>query len=164
MIPPPPFAVGTGYDVHPFAAGRRLVLGGVEIPSELGLLGHSDADVLLHALCDALLGAAGLPDIGHFYPSGDPRWKDADSRNLLRDVAARLRELGWLVGNVDCVVIAEKPRVYPNVGLMKERIGADLGIDGARVGIKATTNEKMGFVGRGEGIAALATALLYRAS
>ena len=163
-MPPPPMAVGTGYDVHPFAAGRRLVLGGVEIPSELGLLGHSDADVLLHALCDALLGAAGLPDIGHFYPSGDPRWKDADSRNLLRDVAARLRDLGWFVGNVDCVVIAEKPRVYPHVALMKERIGVDLGIEPTRVGIKATTNEKLGFVGRGEGIAALATALIYRTS
>ncbi|MBI1292913.1 2-C-methyl-D-erythritol 2,4-cyclodiphosphate synthase [bacterium] len=162
MTTPPPIAVGFGYDVHPFAVDRRLVLGGVEIPCDMGLLGHSDADVLIHALCDALLGAAGLPDIGHFYPSGDPRWKDADSRVLLRDVASRLRELGWLVANVDCAVVAERPRIYPHVATMKERLAADMGVDPARVGIKATTNEKLGFIGRGEGIAAMATALLYR--
>lgn len=158
---PPPFRVGFGYDVHPFAEGRRLILGGVEIPCPVGLLGHSDADVLLHALCDALLGAAGLPDIGHFYPSGDPAWKNVDSRVLLRDVGSRLREMGWAVGNADCAVVAEMPKIYPHVGLMKERIAADLGVDPGLIGIKATTNEKMGFVGRGEGIAAMATVLIY---
>jgi 2-C-methyl-D-erythritol 2,4-cyclodiphosphate synthase len=150
--------------VHPFAEGRRLVLGGVEIPHDRGLLGHSDADVLLHALCDSLLGAAGLSDIGRFYPNDDARWKGVDSRVLLRDVAAKLRDLGWSVGNVDCTVVAERPKIMPHVALMKERIATDLGITPERVGIKATTNERLGFIGRGEGIAAMATALIFRPS
>lgn len=159
-----PFAIGQGYDVHRFAQGRRLVLGGVEIPHERGLDGHSDADVLLHALCDALLGAAGLGDIGHFFPNTSPQWKDADSRELLREVTARLHAAGWVVGNVDCVVIAEAPKVAPHIGAMKEGIASLLGCPAGRIGIKATTNERMGFVGREEGIAALAVALLRRTS
>ena len=159
---PPPFAVGIGYDVHRFAEGRPLVLGGVEIPSPRGLEGHSDADVLLHAMCDALLGAAGLPDIGHFFPNSDERWKDAASTELLRDVAARLAEDGWQVGNLDSVLVAEQPKVAPHLPQMKAAVSLILGIPKARVGIKATTNERMGFVGREEGIAAMATAVLVR--
>lgn len=158
----PPLAVGTGYDVHPFAEGRRMVLGGVEIPHHRGLLGHSDADVLLHALCDAILGAAGLRDIGHFFPSGDPAWKDADSLMLLAEVIRQVQVLGWKIANVDCVIIAEEPRVGPHVEEMKRRISSVLLVTPMAVGIKATTNERLGFVGRGEGIAALATALLWR--
>jgi len=160
----PPFATGLGYDVHAFAPERRLVLGGVEIPSPVGLLGHSDADVLLHALCDALLGAAGLPDIGHFFPNTDDRWKNVDSRLLLREVRGQLQQRGWVAGNADIVVIAERPKIAPYLAAMKVNIGSDLGLPPERIGIKATTNEKMGFVGRGEGIAAMATVLLYRAS
>ena len=162
MSDSPPFATGIGYDVHAFAPGRKLVLGGVEIASPVGLLGHSDADVLLHALCDALLGAAGLPDIGHFFPNTEAKWKGASSLELLKEVRARIGELGWLVGNVDVAVVAEKPKLAPHLAEMKERIAAVLQVPAARVGIKATTNEKMGFVGRGEGIAALATVLLWR--
>ncbi|MCC5877076.1 MAG: 2-C-methyl-D-erythritol 2,4-cyclodiphosphate synthase [Candidatus Sumerlaeia bacterium] len=159
---PPPFAIGQGYDVHQFAPNRRLVLGGVEIPHDRGLIGHSDADVLLHALCDALLGAAGLGDIGHFFPNTEKKWEGADSMELLRLVMEKLREMGWKVGNVDCMLIAEEPKVAPHLPAMKERIAPVLGCEVARVGLKATTNEKMGFVGRGEGIAALAVALIFR--
>jgi 2-C-methyl-D-erythritol 2,4-cyclodiphosphate synthase len=151
-----------GYDVHRFKEGRRLVLGGVEIPSPVGLDGHSDADALLHALCDALLGAAGLPDIGHFFPPGDPKWKDADSRELLSEVVQRLYADGWRVGNVDLVVVAEKPKIMPHAERMKGEIAARLYVPPGRIGIKATTNEKMGFIGRGEGIAAMATVLIWR--
>lgn len=158
----PPFATGMGYDVHAFAEGRRLVLGGVEIPGEQGLLGHSDADVVLHALCDALLGAAGLGDIGHFFPNTDARWKDADSRDLLGRVYTAISGRGWKVGNVDVMVIAERPRIAPHIDRMKGEIAPLLGVAVGRVSIKATTNEKMGFIGRGEGIAALATVLLWR--
>lgn len=158
----PDFRTGLGYDVHRFAPGRRLVLGGVEIPSDVGLDGHSDADVVLHALMDALLGAAGLPDIGHQFPNTDPRWKDADSRALLRQVRTLLLEQSFLAGNADIMVIAEKPRLAPSIPAMREAIAADLDIEASRVSIKATTNEGMGFVGRGEGIAALATVLLCR--
>lgn len=161
-LPPPPFAVGFGYDVHRFKEGRRLVLGGVEIPSPVGLDGHSDADALLHALCDALLGAAGLPDIGHFFPPGDPKWKDADSRDLLSAVVDRLYKDGWRVGNVDIVVVAEKPKIMPHAEAMKATIAERLYVPAARVGIKATTNETMGFIGRGEGIAAMATVLIWK--
>jgi 2-C-methyl-D-erythritol 2,4-cyclodiphosphate synthase len=139
-----------------------MVLGGVEIPHHRGLLGHSDADVLLHALCDAILGAAGLRDIGHFFPSGDPAWKDADSLMLLAEVIRQVQVLGWKIANVDCVIIAEEPRVGPHVEEMKRRISSVLMVTPMAVGIKATTNERLGFVGRGEGIAALATALLWR--
>jgi 2-C-methyl-D-erythritol 2,4-cyclodiphosphate synthase len=158
----PPFATGIGYDVHRLVPGRRLVLGGVEIPHELGLDGHSDADVLLHALCDALLGAAGLRDIGHYFPPGDSQWRGVDSRVLLRRVAELVAAEGWAVANVDIALVAERPRIGPHIDAMKQRIAADLGVAPARVGIKATTNEKLGFLGRGEGIAAMATALLWR--
>jgi 2-C-methyl-D-erythritol 2,4-cyclodiphosphate synthase len=164
--PPPatslPFRIGHGYDVHRFAAGRRLVLGGVEIAHERGLDGHSDADVVLHALMDALLGAAGLPDIGHLFPNTDPAWRGADSRALLRAVVTRLLEAGWRVGNVDLTIVAEAPKIAPHIPAMRERIAADLAIAPDAVGLKATTNEKMGFVGRREGIAAMAVALIAR--
>ncbi len=160
--PPPPFAVGLGYDVHQLVRNRRLVLGGVEIPHEFGLLGHSDADVLIHAIADALLGAAGMGDIGHHFPNNDPSWKDADSRGLLRIVVGHLHEAGWRVGNVDATVIAQAPRLAPHVDLMRERLGGDLGTGPAGVNIKATTNERLGFIGRHEGIAALATAMIFR--
>jgi 2-C-methyl-D-erythritol 4-phosphate cytidylyltransferase / 2-C-methyl-D-erythritol 2,4-cyclodiphosphate synthase len=151
---------GIGYDVHRFAEGRRMVLGGVEIPFDRGLEGHSDADVLLHAVCDALLGAAGLGDIGQHFPPGDPRFKDADSIGLLRESARLVREAGFEPVNVDVAVIAEAPRIGPHVPAMRERIAGAIGIASGAVGVKATTNEGMGFVGRQEGIAALATALI----
>ncbi|MFM9106980.1 MAG: 2-C-methyl-D-erythritol 4-phosphate cytidylyltransferase [Chloroflexota bacterium] len=151
---------GIGYDVHRFAEGRRMVLGGVEIPFDRGLEGHSDADVALHAICDALLGAAGLGDIGQHFPPGDPRFRDADSLGLLRESARLVREAGYEPVNVDLAVVAEAPRIGPHVGLMRERIGAAIGIPASAVGVKATTNEGMGFVGRREGVAALATALV----
>jgi 2-C-methyl-D-erythritol 2,4-cyclodiphosphate synthase len=157
-----PFRVGMGYDVHAFAPGRRLVLGGVEIPSDLGLLGHSDADAALHALCDAILGAAGLRDIGFYYSNRDARWKDVDSRVLLRDVREKAAERGWQIGNVDLTIIAERPRLSPHVEAMRAAIAEDLRITIDDVAIKATTNEGMGFVGRSEGIAATAVALLWR--
>jgi len=152
--------VGIGYDVHRLVPGRRLVLAGVEIESELGLDGHSDADVALHALCDALLGAAALGDIGHHFPSGDARWKDADSLDLLQ----RVRELlaDYAIGNVDITIVAERPRLAPHVDLMRTRIGDALGLAVSSVSVKATTNERIGFVGRGEGIAALAVATIVR--
>ena len=151
---------GIGYDVHRFAAGRRLVLGGVEIAHERGLEGHSDADVLLHAIADALLGAAALGDIGRHFPPSDPRFAGADSGDLLREVARLLREAGWAPVNVDATLIAEAPRIGPHAAAMRERIAACLGLPPDAVGVKATTNEGMGFVGRGEGIAALATAAI----
>lgn len=157
-----PFRVGMGYDVHAFAPGRRLVLGGVEIPSDLGLLGHSDADAALHALCDAILGAAGLRDIGFYYSNRDARWKDVDSRVLLRDVREKAAERGWRIGNVDLTIIAERPRLSPHVEAMRAAIAEDLQITPDDVAIKATTNEGMGFVGRSEGIAATAVALLWK--
>jgi 2-C-methyl-D-erythritol 2,4-cyclodiphosphate synthase len=158
----PDIRIGQGYDVHRFALMRPLVLGGVTIPHERGLEGHSDADVLIHALMDALLGACGLPDIGILFPNTDPAWAGANSRNLLRQVMARLHQLGWAVGNADCTLIAEEPRIAPHVAAMRKNLSEDLGISGDRVGIKATTNERIGFVGRREGIAALAVVLLVR--
>ncbi len=154
----PPVRTGFGYDVHPFTPGRRLVLGGVEIPDSEGLAGHSDADVLLHALMDACLGAVGLRDIGHYFPPSEQRWKDAPSLALLAAVRGILAEAGYLVGQVDAVVAAERPRLAPYIDQMKERISAVLGIPPGAVGIKATTGEGLGFVGRGEGIAAWAVA------
>jgi len=152
--------IGQGFDVHKLAAGRRLVIGGVEIPFERGLLGHSDADVLLHAVCDALLGAAGLGDIGRHFSDRDPRHKDADSRGLLREVARRLREAGWRVVNVDATVIAEAPRIAPHAAAMVANIAADLAIPGSAVNVKAKTSEGLGHLGRGEGVAAQAVALI----
>jgi 2-C-methyl-D-erythritol 4-phosphate cytidylyltransferase/2-C-methyl-D-erythritol 2,4-cyclodiphosphate synthase len=156
---------GIGYDAHRFAAGRPLVLGGVSVPHPLGLVGHSDADVLLHAIADALLGAAALGDIGQHFPPADPRFKDADSRDLLTEVGRLVTVAGFVVGSVDATVIAESPRIGPHVGAMRGAIAGCLDLPVAAVSVKATTNEGMGFVGRGEGIAALATAtLVARAS
>ena len=155
--------VGQGFDVHALAAGRKLVIGGVEIPHERGLLGHSDADVLLHAICDALLGAAALGDIGRHFPDSDPRYKGIDSRELLRHVRALVRSRGYRVANVDATIIAEAPRMAPHVPAMVANIAADLGIAADAVNVKATTTEKLGFTGRGEGIAAQAICLLESA-
>jgi 2-C-methyl-D-erythritol 2,4-cyclodiphosphate synthase len=154
--------IGQGFDVHAFAEKRKLVIGGVNIPHERGLLGHSDADVLLHAICDALLGAAGLGDIGRHYPDNDAKYKDIDSRQLLRDVRNQVLDLGWRVGNVDATIIAQAPKMSPHVHAMQENIASDLEIALERVNVKATTTEKLGFAGRGEGIAAQAICLLVR--
>jgi 2-C-methyl-D-erythritol 2,4-cyclodiphosphate synthase len=147
---------GIGIDSHRFQAGRRLLLGGVEVPYELGLAGHSDADVLVHAIVDALLGAAGMGDIGELYPDTDPAFEDADSMALLRDAVERVRDAGWAIDHVDATVMAEAPKLSPHKDAMRATLGAVLG----SVNLKATTGERMGFVGRGEGIAALAVATL----
>lgn len=152
--------VGQGFDVHALVPGRRLVIGGVAIPHHKGLEGHSDADVLLHAICDALLGAAGLGDIGRHYPDSDPALEGADSRGLLRDVAGKLKAHGLGVVNVDATILAEEPRMAPHVARMVANIASDLGIAPAAVNIKATTTERLGFIGRAEGIAAQAVVLL----
>ncbi|HVL36942.1 MAG TPA: 2-C-methyl-D-erythritol 2,4-cyclodiphosphate synthase [Burkholderiales bacterium] len=152
--------VGQGFDVHALVPGRRLVIGGVHIPHERGLEGHSDADVLLHAICDALLGAAGLGDIGRHFPDTEAAYRGADSRSLLREVARKVREAGFRVLNVDATIIAQAPRMAPHVPRMVEHIAADLGIAPGAVNVKATTTERLGFTGRGEGIAAQAIALL----
>jgi len=150
--------VGIGYDSHRFAAGRRLVLGGVEIEHPLGLAGHSDADVLTHAVIDALLGAAALGDIGAHFPDTDPRWEGADSIELLRAVATLLAAEGYAIGNVDATVVLERPKLLPHRPAMRARLAEALGVDERRVNVKATTGEGMGFVGRGEGAAAMAVA------
>ena len=152
--------VGQGFDVHALVAGRRLVIGGVDIPHERGLLGHSDADVLLHAICDALLGAAALGDIGRHFPDSDPRYKGIDSRQLLRHVAGLVKASGFRVGNVDATIIAQAPRMAPHIPAMVANIAADIGIEAAAVNVKATTTESLGFTGRGEGIAAQAICLV----
>lgn len=151
---------GIGYDVHRFAHGRRLILGGVEIPHECGLEGHSDADVLSHAIADALLGAAGLPDIGHHFPPTDPTIRGISSMVILGKVAQMIAAQEGRIHNVDATIVAEAPRIAPHLEAMKAAIGTALGIGAGRVGIKATTNEQMGSLGRGEGIAALATACI----
>jgi 2-C-methyl-D-erythritol 2,4-cyclodiphosphate synthase len=155
--------IGQGFDVHALVVGRRLVIGGVTIPHDKGLLGHSDADVLLHAVCDALLGAAGLGDIGTHFPDSDQHYSDIDSRQLLREVARKLVTRQLQVGNVDATVVAEAPRLAPHIPRMIGNIAADLGVAPARISVKATTSEGLGLVGRGEGIAALAVALLEAA-
>lgn len=152
--------IGQGFDVHALTAGRRLVIGGVDIPFEKGLQGHSDADVLLHAICDALLGAAGLGDIGEHYPDSDAAFRGIDSRALLRDVAAKLKARNFKIVNVDATVIAQAPRIAPYKARMVSNIAADLGIAPAAVSVKATTTEHLGFLGRMEGIAAQAVALI----
>lgn len=157
------FRIGQGFDVHALVAGRRLILGGVDIPFERGLLGHSDADVLLHAVTDALLGAAGLGDIGRMFPDTEARWQGADSRVLLRGAMEAVRAAGWRVGNVDATVIAQAPKISPHVGAMVANIAADLGIEPGCVNVKGKTTERLGFAGRGEGIAAEAVLLLVRA-
>lgn len=156
------FRIGQGFDVHAFAENRKLIIGGVEILHERGLLGHSDADVLLHAICDALLGAAGLGDIGRHYPDNDAKFKDIDSRELLRDVGDQLADLGWRVGNIDATIIAQAPKMSPHIPDMEENIADDLEIALDQVNVKATTTERLGFTGRGEGIAAQAVCLLVR--
>ncbi len=157
------FRIGTGFDVHVFAENRPLILGGVDVPFEKGLLGHSDADVALHALMDALLGAAALGDIGKHFPDTDLRYKGADSRGLLRAVSCILREKGWQVNNVDITIIAQRPKLAPYIPKMRTRVAEDLQIVIDAVSIKATTTEKLGFTGRGEGIAAEAVASLIKA-
>ncbi|HMV17418.1 MAG TPA: 2-C-methyl-D-erythritol 2,4-cyclodiphosphate synthase [Zoogloea sp.] len=157
-----PFRIGQGFDVHALVPGRALILGGVTIPHTHGLLGHSDADVLLHALTDAILGAAGLGDIGRHFPDTDPRFEGADSRVLLREAAAAVRRAGWQTVNVDATVIARAPKILPHVPAMVACIAADLEVAPEAVNIKGKTTEKLGFTGRGEGIAAQAVALLAR--
>ena len=152
--------IGQGFDVHAFVAGRKLVIGGVDIPYGKGLEGHSDADVLLHAICDALLGAAGLGDIGRHFPDSDPRYRGIDSRKLLRSVVSELKKTGFKIVNVDATILAQEPRMAPHVPRMIGNIAADLGVAPAAVNIKATTTEHLGFVGRVEGIAAQAVALI----
>ena len=150
--------VGIGYDVHALVAGRKLILGGVEIPHSKGLDGHSDADALMHAICDAILGALGEPDIGHFFPNSDPRWENAPSRIFLEEAAKYVAKRKGKIVNVDATLIAQEPKLYPHIAEMEKRIAAALGIAEKQIGLKATTNEKMGFIGREEGIAAMAVA------
>lgn len=150
--------VGIGYDVHQLVPGRKLILGGVEIPHTKGLDGHSDADVLLHAICDAVLGALGERDIGNFFPNTDPRWKNAPSKVFLQEAGRQVVFRGGRIINVDATLIAEAPKIMPHIQAMKMNIAEALGIHPARVGIKATTNEKLGFLGREEGISAMAVA------
>ena len=158
----PNIRVGHGFDVHQLVAGRKLIIGGVEITFDRGLLGHSDADVLLHAICDALLGAAALGDIGRHFPDTDARYKGIDSRQLLRHVVALLMERGYAVGNVDATIIAERPKMAPHIAAMVTNIASDLGIAADCVNVKATTTEKLGFAGREEGIAAEAVCLIEK--
>jgi 2-C-methyl-D-erythritol 2,4-cyclodiphosphate synthase len=152
--------IGTGFDVHALVEGRALILGGVAIPYPRGLAGHSDADVLLHAIADALLGALALGDLGVHFPDSDPRWKGADSRALLRHVVSLVADLGWDVGNVDATIIAQAPKLAPFVAAMRANVASDLGCSLARISIKATTTERLGFTGREEGIAAEAVVLV----
>ena len=152
--------IGHGYDVHRLVEGRRLILGGIEIPYEKGLLGHSDADVLTHALMDSLLGAAALGDIGKLFPDSDPRYAGADSVELLREVCRVIKEAGYQVGNVDCTVIAQRPKLAPFIPQMREKLASAMGITPDRVSVKATTEEGLGFSGEGLGIAAHAVALI----
>ncbi len=154
--------IGQGFDVHALVFGRKLIIGGVTIPHDRGLQGHSDADVLLHAICDALIGAAGLGDIGRHFPDTDPRYKGIDSRELLRAVVKLLAEQRFSVVNVDATIIAQAPKMAPHIPAMRTNIAADLGINESRANIKAKTSEKLGFVGRGEGVVAEVVALIER--
>jgi len=158
----PSFRIGHGYDIHRLVPGRPLVLAGVRFDTDYGLDGHSDADCVTHAICDALLGAAGLPDIGHFFPNTDPAWRNIDSQVLLRHVVARLLELGWKPVNIDATVIAEKPKLLPRLGEMKAALAASTGLAPTEVGLKATTHEGVGDLGRALAIAAHAVALIQR--
>lgn len=155
-----PFRIGTGFDVHRLTEGRRCIICGVDIPHSKGLLGHSDADVALHALSDALLGAVALGDIGRHFPDTDPRWEDADSRMLLREVAAIVARAGYRPGNVDITIMAQAPKMLPHIARMRANVAEDLGLPVDCVSVKATTTERLGFTGRGEGIAAEAVCLV----
>ena len=150
--------IGIGYDVHQLVEGRKCVLGGGEIPYPRGLDGHSDADALMHAICDAVLGAIGEEDIGHFFPNTDPRWKNIPSRIFLEEAAKQVAAREGRIVNIDATVIAQAPKIYPHIAAMKKNIATALGVSEQQVGVKATTNELMGFIGRGEGIAAMAVA------
>ncbi len=156
----PNFRIGFGYDVHRLAEGRKLILGGVEIPHSMGLDGHSDADVLLHSLCDAILGAGGFPDIGHQFPNTDPKYKDISSLVLLQESMKLVESKGWKIGNADVMVILEEPKIYPYVEEMKKNIREIINCDA--VSIKATTNEGLGSIGKGEGCAAYSVVLLFK--
>lgn len=162
-MPDTPYRIGTGYDIHRLVPGRRLILGGVEIPGGLGLEGHSDADCLIHAIADAILGACGLPDIGHLFPNTDPEIEGIDSRIILAKATGLAEEKGFRVGNIDSTLIAEKPKLAPHIPAMKEALAETLRLPAGNIGIKATTQEKIGALGAGEGIAAHAVCLLYRA-
>ena len=155
--------IGQGYDVHRLVEGRKLILGGVDIPYEFGLLGHSDADVLTHAIMDALLGAAGMGDIGRHFPDTDPQYAGADSLKLLAAVVQKLSDAGWMIGNVDSTIVAQRPKLAPYLGQMQQNLASVMGIRPDQVNIKATTEEKLGFTGAGEGMAAQAIALLLKA-
>ena len=159
----PAFRIGQGYDCHALVSGRKLIIGGVTIPHATGLLGHSDADVLLHAITDAIIGAAGLGDIGRHFPDTDAQFSGADSRALLREAVKRVAAAGYAIGNIDATIIAQAPKMAPHIAQMIANIAADLEVAAGQVNIKAKTNEKLGFLGREEGIAAEAVALIYRA-
>ncbi len=155
-----PFRIGQGYDCHALVEGRKLIIGGVDIPHHVGLLGHSDADVLLHAITDSILGAAALGDIGKHFPDTDVQFKGADSRTLLKEAARRVVATGYSIGNIDCTIIAQRPKMAPHIQSMRANIAEDLGLDISQVNVKAKTNEKLGYLGREEGIAAESIALL----
>jgi len=163
-ISPPPFRIGQGYDCHALVAGRKLIIGGVDIAHHTGLLGHSDADVLLHAITDALFGAAGLGDIGRHFPDTDAQFKGADSRSLLRESAKRVAAAGYAIGNLDATIIAQAPKMATHIAQMTANIASDLNISAQQVNIKAKTNEKLGYLGREEGIASEAVVLIYRSN
>ncbi|MFM7427318.1 MAG: 2-C-methyl-D-erythritol 2,4-cyclodiphosphate synthase [Elainella sp.] len=154
--------IGNGYDIHQLVSDRPLILGGVQIPHHLGLLGHSDADVLTHAIMDAMLGALSLGDIGHYFPPSDPQWKGADSLKLLAQVNGLIRERGWQIGNLDSVIVAERPKIKPHIQAMRDKLAAVLELSPELIGIKATTNERLDAVGQEQGIAVYAVALLTR--
>ena len=158
----PALSIGHGYDVHRLVEGRKCIIGGVEIPSKLGLLGHSDADVLTHALADSILGALALPDIGFYFPPSDPTCEGIDSQEILKKAVSEAARLGYKVGNVDCSIIAETPKILPHVAAMKKVLAKSLGVSPEDVGVKATTNEKMGWEGDKQGIGVHAVSLLYR--
>lgn len=163
--PQPAFRVGLGYDIHPLVAGRPCVLGGVNIPSDVGPDGHSDADVVLHAVADAILGAAGLRDIGHYFPNTDKAIKGLDSAEIVKKAVAEAKaQGGWIVGNVDVVIIGERPKVMAHVAAMKAKVGEIIGISSSQVGIKATTNEGMDSIGQGKALAVQAICLVFRAN
>jgi len=156
------YRIGYGFDVHSFAENRKLIIGGVEIPFDRGLEGHSDADVLLHAISDALLGSLSLGDIGHHFPNTDPRWKDVDSSIILKECNNLVLQHGYKISNIDSMLAVEAPKIYPHIEKMKEKIAQVLGISADQISIKATTTEKLGFIGRSEGIVAIANVLVYK--